>query len=75
MFGNGSLGVMEILVVIGVLSAIALFVVPWCIIFHKARVPWGFFFIPVFGTYKMYEIADSTGLFLGRSRYPSRPIC
>ncbi|MBR4711879.1 MAG: hypothetical protein IKP10_07575 [Clostridia bacterium] len=40
-------------------------IVAWCILFRKAGVPAGFFFIPVYGTYKTYDVAGCTGIFWG----------
>ncbi|MBE5805056.1 MAG: hypothetical protein E7316_11170 [Clostridiales bacterium] len=40
-----------------------LMIVAWCKLFRKAGKPWGFYFIPIYGTYLTYSIADCGGLF------------
>jgi len=51
------------LIVVGVVALAILMTVAWCRLFHKAGIPWGFYFIPVYGTYLTYSIADCGGLF------------
>lgn len=38
-------------------------VIAMCKILAKADIPWGFLFIPVYGVYCTYKVADCTGIF------------
>ncbi len=40
--------------------------VAWCCLLKKAGVPWGFNFIPFFGEFCHYKVADSVDLFITR---------
>ena len=52
------------LIILLVTAAIAVpIIIAWCRIFRKAGVPMGFYFIPVYGSYRQYDIADSKGIF------------
>ena len=52
------------LIILLVTAAIAVpIIIAWCRIFRKAGVPMGFYFIPVYGSYRQYDIADSKGVF------------
>ena len=41
-------------------------IIAWCFIFKKAGIHPGKFFIPVYGQYLQYSIAESGGLFIGQ---------
>ena len=60
MNGAGALAVILILLGIGLVVAV---IVAWCRIFSKANVHPGKFFIPVYGQYLTYDIANCSGLF------------
>lgn len=53
-----------LLIFLGIAAGV-LQVISNCLIFKKAGRPWGFAFIPVYGSYVLYDIAESRGLFFG----------
>lgn len=57
---NGGLLVFLILLLIGLLVVT---IVAWCKIFRKAGIHPGKLFIPMYGQYLQYDIADSKGIF------------
>lgn len=59
---NNGLSVLLTVLLIGVA---VLLIIAWCKIFKKAGVHPGKFFIPVYGQYLQYDIADSKGIFFG----------
>ena len=50
---------------IGSLILLALMIIAWAKIFHKAGERWWKILIPIYGSYCQYKIADSQGLFWG----------
>lgn len=59
---NFSSALVALLVILGI-GVLVLIIVAWCKIFKKAGIHPGKFFIPGYGAYLCYSIADSTGLF------------
>ena len=60
MNGAGALVFILVFLIIGLVVAM---IVAWCRIFSKAHVHPGKFFIPVYGQYLTYDIANCSGLF------------
>ena len=56
-------GALAVLLWVGLIALVVLCIVAWCKIFRKAGIHPGKFFIPVYGQYLQYSIADSGGLF------------
>ena len=61
-FHNAGPGLLA-LIYIPILIVVVLSVIAWCFLFRKAGKHPGFFFIPVYGQYCQYDVADSAGLF------------
>lgn len=62
---SGALGAIVIVYVLLILGVVALMMASWAMLFKKAGEGWWKIFIPVYGTYTQYKVADSTGLFWG----------
>ena len=63
-YGYGSeLGAGSILLLIVVAVLAILVFVAWCKLFIKAGLPWERMFVPIYGNYWQYKVADSAGLF------------
>lgn len=61
---NGAVaGIFIFLLVSGIIALAVLMIIAWWKILEKAGEPGWKVFIPVYGTYCMYKVADSTGLF------------
>ena len=56
--------VLIILFVLLAVAAAVLMIVAWCKIFRKAGIHPGKFFIPIYGSYLSYKLADAGGLFI-----------
>lgn len=62
MSNNSSSAILTLLLILGI-GVIVLIIVAWCKIFKKAGIHPGMFFIPGYGAYLCYRIADSGALF------------
>ena len=57
-------GALTVLLCVSLIALVVVLIVAWCKIFRKAGIHPGKFFIPVYGQYLKYNIADSGGLFI-----------
>lgn len=57
-----SSGTVLFIVIAALLLALLLFIA-WCRMFRKAGLPWERMFVPIYGSYWMYQIAECGGLF------------
>lgn len=61
-YSSGMEGMNVAIVVIALIVAFLCFVA-WCRIFRKADIPWERMFVPIYGSYWTYRIAECGGMF------------
>ncbi len=64
MNGSGILAITLVYVFL-IIGVAGLFMAAWALLFRKAGEGWWKIFIPVYGTYTQYKVADATGIFWG----------
>ena len=61
-YGSNMAGLSIFIVILFYIWAL-LALIAWCKLFSKAGLPWERMFVPVYGSYWQYKIADATGIF------------
>lgn len=64
MSSSGILGIALVYILL-IISVVGLMIAAWALLLRKAGEGWWKVFIPVYGTYTQYKVADSTGIFWG----------